>query len=483
MTAPLAFPNPLSGCNTASLANLTKCLTGVTKGAAADAFSAIAGAFGKAADNTINWLWAQMSSATAIRLGGTAFHQLLAVALAVAAVVAVGIFVAQLAVSAVRRDPGGVSRSVGGLFVMALGAGAAVAITQLLLDAVDAVSAGVLQVTTGDTVQQMGTSILAPGSISGATSNPAGLILISLLALVAVVVVWFALTIRKLLIIVAAILSPFAFAGSLADFSRSWVRRWVELIIALVFSKLILIFIFVIGLEVLLKGVGSTGSSGAQGITQTVTGILILALAGLAPWVAIKMAHFAGVHLEGMHMMAGHATAGAAAVQSMARPVGAAAMPGGMAGAAAGMVSSSAKPWSPRTAASAQAADTQGGTEAVSAAGQSAPSNVGAEAGSSGSATPSSNGSGPSSNGSTHAPTAATTSAPGTTGSAADPDASGSAPRRGPVSAREFFWQTNQTAARNTTPGSDTATSPPAPPFQTRPPTPPTNPPKGNPVP
>ena len=166
---------------------------------------------------------------------------------------------------------------------MALGAGAAVAITQLLLDAVDAVSAGVLQVTTGDTVQQMGNSILAPGSISGATSNPAGLILISLLALVAVVVVWFALTIRKLLIIVAAVLSPFAFAGSLADFSRSWVRRWVELIIALVFSKLILIFIFVIGLDVLLKGVGSTGSSGAQGITQTVTGILILALAGSGP--------------------------------------------------------------------------------------------------------------------------------------------------------------------------------------------------------
>ena len=50
MTAPLAFPNPLSGCNTASLANFRKCLTGVTKGAASDAFSAIAAAFAKAAD-------------------------------------------------------------------------------------------------------------------------------------------------------------------------------------------------------------------------------------------------------------------------------------------------------------------------------------------------------------------------------------------------------------------------------------------------
>ena len=33
------------------------------------------------------------------------------------------------------------------------------------------------------------------------------------------------------------------------------------------------------------------------------------------------------------------------------------------------------------------------------------------------------------------------------------------------MTAREFFWQTNQTAARNTTPGSDTPTSPPAAPF------------------
>ena len=144
---------------------------------------------------------------------------------------------------------------------MGLGGGVAIAVTELLLQAVDAISAGVLQVTTGDSMQQMGNSILAAGSISASTSNPAALILISLLALAAVVMVWLALTVRKLLVIVAAVLSPFVFAGSLADFSRSWVRRWVELIVALVFSKLILMFVFVIGLFVLLKGLGSTSTA------------------------------------------------------------------------------------------------------------------------------------------------------------------------------------------------------------------------------
>ena len=421
-------------CLSLDPAKTVTCLAGtVSKAAAADVFGSIAHDFATAADSTINWLWAQMSDATAIRLGGTAFNELLAVAGLVAIVIAVGIFAIQMAISAVRRDPSGIGRAAGGLVVMGLGGGAAIAVTELLLQAVDAISAGVLQVTTGDSMQQMGNSILAAGSISASTSNPAALILISLLALAAVVMVWLALTVRKLLVIVAAVLSPFAFAGSLADFSRSWVRRWVELIVALVFSKLILMFVFVIGLFVLLKGLGSTSTGGTQQITQTVSGVLILALAGFAPWVAIKMAHFAGVHLEGMHMMAAHATAGAGAVQSMARPVSAAVMPGGMAGAAAAVGGSSTKRWSPQTP-----ANTSSGTESLSAVGNAAQSNLGSEEAASGT-TPSANGSGPSSNGSPHKPdTTATSSNPPTT-STAGADASSSRP---PQTAREFFWQT-----------------------------------------
>ena len=286
--AVLDFPSPINCNPSLGSPTLGKCLTGITKGVASDAFSSIAAAFAKAADSTINWLWQQMSTATAIHLGGTAFNQLFDVALAVAVVLAVGIFAAQMCRLRVRHDPAGISRAAVGLVVMGVGGGAAVAITDLLLQAVDAVSAGVLQVTTGDTIAQMGNSLLASGSITASTTNPAGLILISLFALAAVVMVWLALTVRKMLVIVAAVLAPFVFAGSVADFSRSWVRRWVEIVVALVFSKLILMFVFVIGLFVLIRGVGSTGTGGAQGITQTVSGILILALAGFSPWVAIK---------------------------------------------------------------------------------------------------------------------------------------------------------------------------------------------------
>ena len=181
--AVLDFPSPLNCNPSLGFANFGKCLTGITQGVASDAFSSIASAFAKAADSTINWLWPQMSTATAIHLGGTAFNQLFDVALAVAVVLAVGIFVVQMAISALRRDPGGISRAAVGLVVMGVGGGTAVAVTDLLLQAVDAVSAGVLQVTTGDTVARWAIAFWPPGSITASTTNPAGLILISLFAL------------------------------------------------------------------------------------------------------------------------------------------------------------------------------------------------------------------------------------------------------------------------------------------------------------
>jgi type IV secretion system protein TrbL len=196
-----------------------------------------------------------------------------------------------------------------------------------------------------------------------------------------------------------------------------------------------------------------------------------LALAGFAPWVAIKMAHFAGVHLEGMHMVAAHATAGASTVQSMARPVGAAVMPGGVAGAAAAVGGSNR--WSPQTP-----ANTPNSTESLSAVGNAAQSNLGTEGAASGT-TPSTNGSSPSPNGSPPKPDTTVAASYPPTGSTAGADGSSSAP---PQTAREFFWQRNQAAARNAAAGWDTPTSAPTPPSQTRPPTTQSNPPKGNPL-
>jgi type IV secretion system protein TrbL len=117
-----------------------------------------------------------------------------------------------------------------------------------------------------------------------------------------------------MLIIITAIFAPIAFAGEVADFSRGWVRKWLEAMLALVFSKLILIIIFVIGLGVL-GGLGSPiGASPLTTITQEITGLLILLVAGFSPWMALRLVHFTGDHVATMAQSASHASAGASTV-------------------------------------------------------------------------------------------------------------------------------------------------------------------------
>ena len=218
-----------------------------------------------------------------------------------------------------RRDRSGLARALKGLLVAFVGSVAAIAVTTLLLAAVDSLSAGFVAVATGDSVQQMGSAILSATAIT-AIANPAVALLLALVVLGAVIFVWGAMMIRKLLIIVAAVFAPLAFAGATSDISTSWVRKWIETMVALVVSKLILVIIFVIGLGVLTDGLGEvngtgTAASATQSITQTIIGALILLMAGFAPWLAIKLVHFGGEHFGQIH---GHAQSALAGAQTVA---------------------------------------------------------------------------------------------------------------------------------------------------------------------
>ena len=308
------------GC---SLTDPVGCLTSLAGGAAGSiadsAFSDIAKDFADAAGSAVTWLWNQISGATAISLTGPAFGKDLAIVSTLAVVVATGLFVIQVIASVLRRDGSGLTRALKGLLIAFVGSVAAIATTTLLLAAVDSLSAGFVSVATGDSISTMGTAILSATAIS-AVVNPAIALLLSLVVLGAVIFVWGAMMVRKLLIIVAAVFAPLAFAGATSDISTSWVRKWIETMVALVISKLILVIIFVIGLGVLTGGLGEVngtggGASATQSITQTIVGVLILLMAGFAPWLAIKLVHFGGEHFGQIH---GHAQSALAGAQTVA---------------------------------------------------------------------------------------------------------------------------------------------------------------------
>jgi type IV secretion system protein TrbL len=295
-------------------------LAGSAAGSIANsAFSDIAKDFGNAADSAVNWLWGQIGGATAISLTGSAMTRDLAIVTTLAAVVATGLFAIQIIASVLRHDGRGLARAVKGLLVAFLGSVGAIATTSLLLASVDAVSAGFVQAATGDSTQQMGTRILSATAITAA-GNPAVVLVLALIVLGAVIVVWGAMMVRKLLIIVAAVFAPLAFAGATSDISTSWVRKWIETMVALIVSKLILVIVFVIGLGVLTDGLGeatgpSANASATQSVTQTIIGALILLMGGFAPFLAIKLVHFGGEHFAQLH---GHAQASLAGAHSVA---------------------------------------------------------------------------------------------------------------------------------------------------------------------
>ena len=274
-------------------------------------FSSVATAFANTADSAINWLWSQMTSATSISFGGAAFELDLGIVSAIAAVVCIGLFIIQLATSALKRDGTGIGRALRGLVIATVGCAITLASLDLLLAAVDQLCTGVVSLATGDSISTLGAKIIDPAMFTGLVAGPGAILILSLIAIVAVAVVWFALVVRKMLIIVTAIFAPLAFAGGVADLSRGWVRKWLEAMLALVFSKLILILIFIIGLGVL-GGMGSPQDAvGLSRITGDITGLLILLVAGLSPWMALKLVHFTGEHMATLAGSATHATSGA----------------------------------------------------------------------------------------------------------------------------------------------------------------------------
>jgi type IV secretion system protein TrbL len=300
--------------------NWLKSLGGsIAKSVAGDAFHAIAVAFATAASHVLGWLWGELDSATAVSLQGPAFTRMLDITFTIAIVIGVALYAIQVAVSVLRRDFSGLGRALRGVVVAELGTFAAIIVTNELLAATDSLSAGVMQAGAGVSSFEGLGNLIASGGVMAKLTD-AAMLLVALVLIVGSVMVWFALMVRKLLVIIAAVFAPIAFAGAQADISMGWVRRWIEGMVALVFSKLLLVLVLVIGWNVLLGGLGNTGSpSVTQEVTGLLTGALILCVGGLAPWAALKMVHFAGEYFHQIHAHAASAQQAGMAVVSAPR--------------------------------------------------------------------------------------------------------------------------------------------------------------------
>lgn len=213
--------------------------------------------------------------------------------------VLVAFFALQVGTSALRREPGGLTRAVVGVAKAVLGAALALGVTQLALTAVDELCAYVAA-SAGTTVSAAASQFFT-FTAPALRSSPALAILFGLAMMVGFLLLWGVLLFRKAALILIAVLAPIAFAGAAWDQTRVWTRRWIEIVAALVLSKLVIVVVFVVGASAF-SGVGPAAEAtvdpdvaGTGGISDLLVGLLLLSIAVFAPWLTWRFVHWTGM--------------------------------------------------------------------------------------------------------------------------------------------------------------------------------------------
>ncbi|GAA3819340.1 type IV secretion system protein [Cellulomonas soli] len=262
-----------------------------------------------------------LDSTTTIDLGVGWFQANVSVIAAVALPVVVGLFVVQVLTAVLRREPGGLVRAVVGVGKALLGAVLALAVTQVALTAVDGICAYIAGAA-GMTVAEAAGQFF---DFAAMASFAPGLQLLMGVALtVGFVLLWGVLLFRKAALVLVAVFAPIAFAGSAWDQTRVWTRRWLEVVAALVFSKVVIVVAFVVGASAFTgtgpaDGEAATPSpGGAAGLSDTLVGILLLAIAVWAPWLTWRFVHWSG--MEAAAVM--HGAVAANPISKVARSAG-----------------------------------------------------------------------------------------------------------------------------------------------------------------
>jgi hypothetical protein len=169
---------------------------------------------------------------------------------------------------------------------------ATIAVGDKLLELSDELSQAVLR-GGGSEAKQVLTVISTAGSFSGQTSFV--IALLGLLCIIAALFVWIELVVRAALIYLLVALSPLVFAAMVWPVARGMVRKLSELVLALIFSKVVIAIAFSVGAAAL-AGVGNAGHASA-GSTSDISasagtlfsGLVIFGLAAFAPFVVLKL--------------------------------------------------------------------------------------------------------------------------------------------------------------------------------------------------
>ncbi|SDQ21629.1 hypothetical protein [Leucobacter chromiiresistens] len=279
-------------------------------------FDWLAQAIGQAASWIFQGVWALFDSTTLVDISGGGYIGVYNVIFGIAIFLMLIFFCLQLITGLIRRDPGALSRAALGLAKSVLGSFLVITITGTLLEVVDQLCVGIIQAT-GTTLEEMGGKIgvlVAGLTAINLTAPGAGAIItifLAFLAICAAAIVWFSLLVRKALILVAVVMAPIALSGSSWDATKGWFGKWASFVLALIFSKLVIVIVFLVAINQVNAPIDLDLSS----IADPIAGIVLMFIAAFAPYMVYKFISFVGFDMY--HVM----SAEQESKQAMNRPV------------------------------------------------------------------------------------------------------------------------------------------------------------------
>ena len=289
----------MSVCDVPVIATVCDAVGDSTASLVAAPFDWLAYAMGSAAAWLFEAVWSAFDSTTLVDIQDPSYIGVFNVLFGVAVFITLIFFCLQLITGLARRDAGALPRAGLGLAKAILGSFIVITVTGLLLEITDQLAIGIVQAT-GNTMAGIGDRIalLVAGltAINITTPGVGAIVTIFLagLAISAAAIVWFSLLIRKALLLVAIVFGPIALAGAAWDTTKGWFSKWAAFVVALIVSKLVLVVIFLVAVA----QVSAPISADLASISDPIAGIVLMFIAGFAPYITYKFLSFVGFDMH-----------------------------------------------------------------------------------------------------------------------------------------------------------------------------------------
>jgi hypothetical protein len=265
--------------------------------------SCVVGSFGETAANSawdsfLRWsarglsdlsatVFQRFSTSTSPRFDQKWWQDNLDLMIAVSLPILVGAFILQCVSAVIRREPGRLGHAALGALLGTAGVPLAVGVIATCGKVVDGISTGILGTTaTAEGIKRLTdlTTIMAVSTIGGF------LLLCVELGLLATFSLYFVMLVREVALVAFVVFAPIAMASWTWSATKHWLRRWVEIVGALLFSKIAMAVVFTLGFS----AVGASGQGDASNLGTFIAGILLIAMAAFTPLATYSFIHWAG---------------------------------------------------------------------------------------------------------------------------------------------------------------------------------------------